>query len=75
MTVNIDARMMDGVVRGALDYLRQAIAHRVEQNHGEHLVAAVALLLTTVLRMQDEAAPAVRLVNSMLAEAAAPVRV
>ncbi len=57
------------------DYLRRAIENRVEQDRGAHLVAAVSLMLGVVLKMQDEVAPVVQVVNTALAEAGAPVRV
>ncbi len=59
MTVTIDTALMDGVVRGGLDYLRSAIAHRVEENRGTHLITAVSLMLGIILKLQDEPGAAV----------------
>ncbi len=75
MVVFVDARMMDGIVRGGLEYLRRAIENRVEQDHGAHLVAAVSLMLGGVAKMQPDVVLSCIPVNDCLAEAKAPIRV
>ncbi len=74
MTLHINAQMMDGLVRGALQYLTTAIEHRIEENRGQHLVAAVSLMLGVVAKMHDPL-PVVDTANTCLAEAKAPIRV
>ncbi len=49
-----EEQIMATIVRGTFGYLQRVIAKRVADNHGEHLAAASALLMATIIGFQDE---------------------